>query len=57
MKPKDYTAILSAVEQAIAICDGYGDRMDAARRKICEDLHRLREDLLREIKGAGPEAA
>lgn len=55
MKNTEYTAILSAVEQAIKICDSYGDRMDAARRKICEDLHRLRADLLRQIRGPGSE--
>ncbi len=47
MAPKDYKAILSAVEQAIAICEGYGDRMDEARRKVCEDLHRVRAELRR----------
>jgi hypothetical protein len=49
MGPKDYRAILSAVEQAIAICDRDKGKMDEARRKICESLHRLREELRGEL--------
>jgi len=49
MAPKEYTAILSAVEQALAICDSYGERMDEARRKICEDLRRVRAELRRQL--------
>jgi hypothetical protein len=53
MKAKDYSAILSAVEQAITICDSYDGQMDAARRKICEDLYRLRAELLRQTGDPG----
>lgn len=49
MAPKDYKAILSAVEQAIAICDSYGGFMDDVRRKICEDLRRVRAELRRQL--------
>lgn len=49
MAPRDYKAILSAVEQAIAICDSYGGRIDEARRKICEDLRRVRAELRRQL--------
>jgi hypothetical protein len=45
MDLKDYKAILSAVEQAITVCDKYAGAMDDARRKICEDLHRVRREL------------
>lgn len=46
---KDYRAILSAVEEAIAICDRYGERMDEGRRSVCEELRRVRAELRREL--------
>lgn len=49
MNAKDYKAILSAVEEAIAICDRYGDRMDEARRNVCDELRRVRAELRREL--------
>lgn len=45
----DYRAILSAVEQAIAVCDSYGDQIDELRARICEDLRRLRADLRQQL--------
>ncbi len=45
MQPTDYRAILSAVEQALAICESYGEAVDEAKRKICEDLRRVRAEL------------
>ncbi|HYD85491.1 MAG TPA: hypothetical protein VEA63_15600 [Opitutus sp.] len=49
MTTKDYKAILSAVEQAIAICDSYGDRIDDMKRKLCEDLRQARTELRRQL--------
>lgn len=49
MGPKDYKAILNAVEQALAICDRDTAKMDEARRKICESLQRLRDELRGEL--------
>lgn len=49
VNPKDYKAILSAVEEAIAICDRYGDRMDEARRKVCNELRQVRAELRRQL--------
>lgn len=56
MNTKDYRAILSAVEQAISICDSYGGRLDDMRRKVCEDLHRVRAELRRQLGLSLPEA-
>lgn len=56
MKTSDYKAILSAVEQALAICDGRGETMDEMRRKICTELRRVRTELRRELGSAAPEA-
>ncbi len=49
MKQQEYRAVLSAVEQAIAGCESYGDRIDSLRRKVCEDLERVRAELLRQL--------
>lgn len=57
MRPKDYKAILSAVEEAVAICDGHGGRMDEARRKICDELRRVRDELRRELGEASSESS
>jgi hypothetical protein len=56
MKTSDYKAILSAVEQALAICDGRGETMDEMKRKICADLRRVRAELQRELGSTAPEA-
>lgn len=47
MKPHDYKSILAAIEKALAVCDESGGFMDAVHRKICEDLHDARRQLLR----------
>ncbi len=57
MNNHDYRAILSAVEQAIAICESYGDRIDDLRRKVCEDLHRVRAELRRQLSLSLPESS
>lgn len=49
--------MLSAVEQAIAACEDYGDRIDGMRRKVCEDLHRVRAELRRQLGLAQPESS
>lgn len=56
MKTNDYKAILSAVEEALKICDSYGDRMDEVKRKICADLRRVRDELRGQLGLATPEA-
>jgi len=55
MKPNDYKSILAAIEKALAVCDESGGFMDAVHRKICEDLHDARRQLLR-LMGQGPHA-
>lgn len=52
MKLTEYKRILAAIEQAIAVCDGSVEFMDAVQRKICEDLHNTRTELLRLIKAS-----
>lgn len=47
MKPIDYKTILASIEQALAICDQSEGFMDAVHRKICEDLHDARTQLIR----------
>lgn len=49
MKATDYKTILAAIEKALAICDDSTGFMDAVHRKICEDLHDARKQLLRLI--------
>jgi hypothetical protein len=49
MTAKDHKAVLSAVEEAIAICERCGDRMDEARRRIWETLCEARAELRREL--------
>lgn len=50
MGPRDYRAILSAVDEAIAICDSYGAQLDEARRKIRDELRRVQAELRRELE-------
>lgn len=49
MNKQDYHAILSAIEQALAICDSYGDSLDEARARICGELRRMRVELRRQL--------
>lgn len=49
MEKKDYRAMLSAIEQALAICDSYGEHIDEIRGRICEDLRRVRVELRRQL--------
>lgn len=57
MKSTDYRAMLSAVEQALAICRESAGKMDATHRKICDDLHDARDRLLELLKSSpDPEA-
>jgi hypothetical protein len=57
MKTPDYKAILSAVERALAICDDPTTSMDQTHRRICEDLRRARDELVRLIgSGSSPVA-
>ena len=57
MRVTDYRAILSAVEQALTICDKQEGRLDESRRKICEDLRKLKADLVGYIGPAAPEVS
>lgn len=47
MESTDYKSILAAVEKALKICDESVGYMDAIHRKICEDLHDARRQLLK----------
>lgn len=49
MNKKDYSAILSAIEQALAICDRYGEQLDEAHAKICGELRHMRAELRRQL--------
>lgn len=59
MKSTDYKTILAAIEKALAICDGSEGFMDAVHRKICEDLHDARSQLLKlmESNSGSPKTA
>jgi hypothetical protein len=54
MGTKDVRAILSAVEQAVAVCDRTGRRIDPTHRPIVTQLRRARTALR---KRAGASAA
>lgn len=45
MRTEDYKAMLDAVERALQICRESLGKMDAAHRKICEDLQHARDHL------------
>ena len=50
MKTDDYRAMLTAVEKALAICQGSLGKMDETHRKICDDLRDARDRLLQLLK-------
>jgi hypothetical protein len=52
MGTKDVRAILSAVDQAVAVCDRAERRTDPTRRQIAAQLRRVRT-ALRKRAGAG----
>ena len=54
MKIKDYEAILSAVERALAVCQQSTGFMDQMHREICENLQTTRDLLLRIIGSQRP---
>ena len=49
MGSRDYKAILSAVEQALAICERENSQGDESRRRTCDNLQRLRDELRGEL--------
>jgi len=53
MKKPDYKAILSAVEQALAICDDASTIMDQTHQRICEELRKARKEILQALRASG----
>jgi hypothetical protein len=53
MKATDYWKILASIEQALTVCDESWENKDETHKKICEDLHATRQQLI-ELLNAPP---